>query len=50
MYVPEFGMNEAFVARVAEGVRAAVAGGWPAQSGGAWLIERDRRGLAARLR
>lgn len=41
VYVPEFGMNEEFIARVVAGVLAAVAGGWPAQSGGAWLIERD---------
>ena len=40
VYVPEFGMNDEFVARVAAGVEAAVAGGWPDASGAAWLVER----------
>jgi ribosomal protein S18 acetylase RimI-like enzyme len=39
VYAPEYGMNDVFVARVAEGVLDAVAGGWPEAGGGAWLID-----------
>ncbi len=44
VYVPEYGMNDVFVARVAEGVREAIAVGWPQSGGGVWLIDgpRDR--------
>jgi GNAT superfamily N-acetyltransferase len=40
VYMPEFGMNDEFVARVAAGVDAAVAAGWPEAGGGVWLIDR----------
>lgn len=41
LYVREFGMNEEFVARVAAGVREAVAGGWPRSGGAVWLVDSD---------
>jgi GNAT superfamily N-acetyltransferase len=41
VYVPEYGRNEVFVGRVAEGVEAAVAAGWPVQSGAVWLVEHE---------
>jgi GNAT superfamily N-acetyltransferase len=41
VYVPEYGMNDVFVERVAEGVREAVARGWPDAGGGVWLVEHD---------
>jgi GNAT superfamily N-acetyltransferase len=37
LYVPEYGMNDEFVRRVAEGVQVAVAGGWPEAAGAVWL-------------
>ena len=41
VYVPEYGINEEFVSRVAAGVRSARAAGWPAAGGGGvWLIDR----------
>jgi GNAT superfamily N-acetyltransferase len=40
VYVPEYGMNEEFVGRVAAGVDAAVLAGWPEAGGGVWLIDR----------
>ena len=40
VYVPEFGCNEEFVGRVAAGVKAAVACGWPDVAGAVWLVER----------
>jgi GNAT superfamily N-acetyltransferase len=40
VYKPEYGMNDEFVARVAAGVDASVAAGWPAAGGGVWLIDR----------
>jgi GNAT superfamily N-acetyltransferase len=39
VYQPEYGMNDVFVARVAEGVHAAYAAGWPEQSGAVRLID-----------
>jgi GNAT superfamily N-acetyltransferase len=39
IYLPEFGMNEEFVARVAAGVEAALAGGWPNTRGAVWLVD-----------
>ena len=42
VYVAEHAMNDEFISRVAEGVRSAVAGGWPADCGGVWLIDRRR--------
>jgi GNAT superfamily N-acetyltransferase len=39
VYVPEFGMNEEFVARVAAGVDAALAMGWPDSRGAVWLVD-----------
>jgi GNAT superfamily N-acetyltransferase len=39
VYVPEYGMNEVFVQRVAEGVEEAVARGWPRAGGGVWIVE-----------
>src|SRR5436305_10080826 len=41
LYVPEYGMNDEFVRRVAEGVEAAVAGGWPERAGAVWLARQD---------
>ncbi len=43
VYVPEFGLNEAFVRGVAEGIEAAVRTGWPARSGAVWLIGENER-------
>ena len=40
VYVPEYGMNDVFVERVAAGVDAAVACGWPDVAGAAWFVER----------
>jgi GNAT superfamily N-acetyltransferase len=40
VYMPEYGMNDEFVARVAAGVDAAVGAGWPEAGGGVWLIDR----------
>lgn len=39
VYTPEYGMNDEFVTRVAEGVLDAVAAGWPEAGGGAWLVD-----------
>jgi GNAT superfamily N-acetyltransferase len=39
VYTPEYGMNDVFVARVADGVLDAVAAGWPEAGGGVWLID-----------
>src|SRR5690242_4253560 len=39
VYAPEYGMNDVFVARVAEGVLDAVAAGWPQAGGGVWLVD-----------
>ena len=41
VYLPEFGMNEEFVARVAAGVEAARAAGWPHPRGAVWLLDGD---------
>jgi GNAT superfamily N-acetyltransferase len=41
VYVPEYGMNDEFVSRVAVGVHDAVAAGWPQTAGGVWLVDRD---------
>ncbi len=43
IYQPEFGMNDKFVSGVADGVRAAAAGGWPVSTGGVWLIDRAEK-------
>jgi RimJ/RimL family protein N-acetyltransferase len=43
IYMPEYGMNEEFVLRVGEGVRAAAAAGWPQTGGGVWLVDHDGR-------
>jgi len=39
VYTSEYGMNDVFVSRVAEGVLDAVAAGWPEAGGGVWLID-----------
>jgi GNAT superfamily N-acetyltransferase len=39
VYAPEFRMNNEFVARVAAGVDAAVAAGWPDAGGAVWLVD-----------
>jgi GNAT superfamily N-acetyltransferase len=39
VYTLEYGMNDVFVARVAEGVLDAVAAGWPEAGGAVWLID-----------
>jgi GNAT superfamily N-acetyltransferase len=39
VYAPEYGMNDEFVARVAAGVDAAVAAGWPDAGGAVWLVD-----------
>ncbi len=41
LYVPEFGLNDAFVDAVRAGVEAATAVGWPQSGGGVWLVEQD---------
>jgi GNAT superfamily N-acetyltransferase len=41
VYIPEFGLNDVFVERVAEGVNAAVADGWPDIGGGVWIVEHE---------
>ena len=41
VYGPEYGMNDEFVSRVAEGLHAAVARGWPNSGGGVWLIDEN---------
>jgi ribosomal protein S18 acetylase RimI-like enzyme len=41
VYAPEYGMNDVFVSRVAEGVLDAIAAGWPQTGGGVWLIDGD---------
>ena len=38
VYVPEYGMNDEFVRRVAAGAEDAVAAGWPERSGAVWLV------------
>ncbi len=43
VYGPEYGLNHAFVARVAEGVREARAAGWPERSGAVRLVDREDR-------
>jgi ribosomal protein S18 acetylase RimI-like enzyme len=43
VYVPEYGMNETFLASVGTGVARAVACGWPRASGAVWLVERSGR-------
>jgi ribosomal protein S18 acetylase RimI-like enzyme len=45
VYAPEYGMNDTFVQRVGEGVRAAVAGGWPERAGAVRLVD-GSEGLA----
>jgi GNAT superfamily N-acetyltransferase len=45
VYAPEYGMNDVFVARVAEGVLDAIAAGWPESGGGVWLIDGERGDL-----
>jgi GNAT superfamily N-acetyltransferase len=39
VYVPEYGMNDVFLERVAAGIHAAVACGWPDVAGVVWLVE-----------
>jgi len=41
VYRPEYGMNEVFIDRVAEGLFAARAAGWPERAGAVRLVERD---------
>jgi GNAT superfamily N-acetyltransferase len=48
IYQPEYGMNDRFVASVSDDVRALVTRGWPAESGGVWLIDAED-GLAGSL-
>jgi GNAT superfamily N-acetyltransferase len=43
VYQPEYGMNEAFLDRVAEGVLAARSRGWPERAGAVRLVDRDER-------
>jgi GNAT superfamily N-acetyltransferase len=43
VYVPEFGMGPGFVDPVAAGIRAAVAAGWPSDTGAVWLIDGARQ-------
>ena len=40
VYAGEYGLNEAFVESVQDGLDAAVDRGWPHRSGGVWLPER----------
>ncbi len=47
VYVPEYGMNETFVSRVAAGVEDAVAAGWPERSGAVWIVARGERQLGS---
>src|SRR5918911_1719738 len=42
VYAPEYGMNDVFVARVAEGVLDVTAAGWPETGGGVWLIDGEQ--------
>ncbi len=39
VYLPEFGLNQAFVDAIAAGARKAVAAGWPSSAGGVWLVD-----------
>jgi GNAT superfamily N-acetyltransferase len=39
VYVPEYGMNEEFLARVAAAVESAVTRGWPDVAGAVWLVQ-----------
>ncbi len=41
VYVPEYGLNDMFVAAVTAGVERAVAARWPERGGGVWLVEQD---------
>jgi GNAT superfamily N-acetyltransferase len=41
LYVPEYGLNDAFVDAVRAGVETAAAAGWPGTGGGVWLVEHD---------
>src|SRR4051794_39122268 len=41
VYQPEYGMNDTFVDRVAEGIRDAQAAGWPERSGAVRLVDRE---------
>jgi ribosomal protein S18 acetylase RimI-like enzyme len=43
IYMPEYGMNDEFVSRVAAGVVSAVATGWPRSGGGVWLVDHEQR-------
>jgi GNAT superfamily N-acetyltransferase len=47
VYAGEYGLNEAFVESVQRGLDAAVARGWPQQSGAVWLPERGATLLGA---
>jgi ribosomal protein S18 acetylase RimI-like enzyme len=47
VYASEYGLNEAFVDSVQQGLDAAVARGWPAQDGAVWLPERGATLLGA---
>jgi ribosomal protein S18 acetylase RimI-like enzyme len=39
VYVPEYGMNEAFLDGVRSAVYAAADAGWPREQGGVWLLD-----------
>jgi ribosomal protein S18 acetylase RimI-like enzyme len=41
VYIPEYGLNDVFVQRVAEGVDEAVARGWPEAGGAVWIVEHE---------
>jgi GNAT superfamily N-acetyltransferase len=41
VYVPEFERNDEFLARVAAGIRAAIACGWPDVAGAVWLVQQS---------
>jgi GNAT superfamily N-acetyltransferase len=43
VYQSEYGLGDAFVDQVADGVGAALAAGWPGERGGVWLIDGRRR-------
>jgi len=41
LYVPEYGINDEFLRRVAAGVEDAIAAGWPRRGGAVWLVDHD---------
>jgi ribosomal protein S18 acetylase RimI-like enzyme len=48
VYRPQYGMDERFLASVADSIEAALAGGWPSSGGAVWLVD-GAEGLSGSL-